>query len=77
MSRYRWTTLQAASNVPLGAEESVFMDPHGPTIKPYISDRCDSGQNKTQKSFSAYLSIQPLCSQSSQPFQPLATRAEA
>ncbi len=39
-SRYRWTTPQAASivslaaHLALGAEESVFMDPHGPTIAP-------------------------------------------
>ncbi len=68
----------------LGAEESVFMDPHGPTIAP----RCptgryfDSGQNKThfQKEsknlFLPTISVLPLCSQSAQLFQPLAMRAE-
>ncbi len=48
-----------------------------------VSDRCDSGQNKTQFSkesklpFLPPISILPLCSQSAQPFQPLAMRAEA
>ncbi len=48
------------------------------------SDRCDSGQNKTHTNSkeSKYLllptiSILPLCSQSFEPIQPLATRAEA
>ncbi len=43
-----------------------------------ISDRCDSRQNKThtfqKESKNIFL---PLCSQSAQPFQSLATRAEA
>ncbi len=48
-----------------------------------MSNRCDSRQNKTQtfkKSklrFLPPISILPLCSQSAQPFQPLATQAEA
>ncbi len=49
-----------------------------------VSDRCDSGQNKTQifqkeskNIFLLTISVLPLCSQSAQPFQPLATRAEA
>ncbi len=49
-----------------------------------VSDHCDSGQNKThtfskreQNLFLPTISVLPLCSQSAQPFQPLATRAEA
>ncbi len=45
----------------LGAEDSVFMDPHGPTIAPRCPTCCNSGQKKKhtfskrkQKSFSAY-----------------------
>ncbi len=47
------------------------------------SDRCDSGQKKhifskrEQKSLLPTISVLPLCSQSAQLFQPLATRAEA
>ncbi len=50
-----------------------------------VSDRCDSGQNKkhmpfqkeSKNIFLPTISIMPLCSQSAQPFHPLATRAEA
>ncbi len=49
-----------------------------------VSHRCDSGQNKThtfskreQKYFRPTIRVLLLCSQSAQPFQPLATQAEA
>ncbi len=64
----------ASRRLVLGAEESVFMDPHGPTIAPSCPTGryFDSGQNKThtfskreQKSFSAYHKrpalMQPVC----------------
>ncbi len=87
-SRYCWTTPQAASSVSLAAmlstEESVFMDPHGPTIAPrcltaVIADKIKRihFQKENKNIFLPTLSILLLCSQSAQPFQPLATRAEA
>ncbi len=68
----------------LGGEESVFMDPHGPTIAP----RCPTAviedkikhihfQKGSKNIFLPTISVMPLCSQSAQPFQPLAMRAEA
>ncbi len=49
-------------------------------LRRHVSDRCDSGQNKTnifiKLPFLPPISVLPLC-QSAQSFQPLATRAEA
>ncbi len=68
----------------LGKEESVFMDPHGPTIAPrcttaVIADKikCIHLQKESKNLFLPTVSILPLCSQFAQPFQPLATWAEA
>ncbi len=89
-SRYRWTTQQAASIVFLAAPLNAGRRGkcvHGSSRANYsaqVSDRCDSGQNKRhtfskreRKSFLPTISVLPLCSQSAQPFQPFATRAEA
>ncbi len=89
-SRYRWTTLQAVSIVSLaappsaGRRGSVFMDPHGPTIAPrcpnaVIADKIKHihFQKKSKNLFLPTISVLPLCSQSAQPFQFLATQAEA
>ncbi len=63
----------------LGAEESVFLVPHRPTLFARVSDHCDSGQNKhihfqkeNKSLFLPTISVLPLCSQSLEPFQPLA-----
>ncbi len=68
----------------LGTEESVFMDPHGPTIAPRcptatIADKIKSihFQKESKNLFLPTISILPLCSQSAQLFQTLAMRAEA
>ncbi len=68
----------------LGTEESVFMDPHGPTIAPrcltaVIVDKIKHMHfQKQSKNICLHtISALPLCSQSAQPFQPLATWAEA
>ncbi len=68
----------------LGLEESVFMDPHGPTIAPrcpiaVIADKIKHihFQKESKNLFLPTISVLPLCSQSVQPFQPLAMRAEA
>ncbi len=87
-SHYCWTTPQAASIVslatPLSAEESVFMDPYGPTIAPrsptaVIADKIKHiyFQKESKSLFLPTISVLPLCSQSAQLFQPLATRSEA
>ncbi len=68
----------------LAAEESVFMGPYGPTIAP----RCPTTviaekikhihfQKECRNLVLPTISVLPLCSQSAQPFKPLATRAEA
>ncbi len=63
---------------------SVFMDPHGPTIAPrcptaVIADKIKHMhfQKESKNLFLPTISVLPLCSQSAQPFQPLATWAEA
>ncbi len=68
----------------LGAEESVFLVPHGPTIAPrcptaVIADKIKRMhfQKESKSIFLPTISVLPLCSQSSQPFQPLATWVEA
>ncbi len=60
------------------------MDPHGPTIAPrcptaVIADKIKHihFQNESKNLFLPTISVLPLCSQSVQPFQPLAMRAEA
>ncbi len=65
----------SAPHLALGAEQSVFMDPH---YRASVSDRCDSRQNEThtfskreQKLFSAYHKhpafMQPICTAVSTP----------
>ncbi len=68
----------------LDAEESIFMDPHGPTIAPrcptsVIADKIKHihFQKERKNICMPTICVLPLCSQSAQPFQPLATRAEA
>ncbi len=63
----------------LGAEESVFLVPHGPNIAPrcptaVIADKIKHihFQKVSKNLFLPAISVLPLCSQSSQPFQPLA-----
>ncbi len=63
------------SRLALGAEESVFLVPHGLTLAPgcptaVILDRIKHIH------FHLQIHFLPLCSQSLQPFQPLATQAE-
>ncbi len=83
-SRYRWTTLQAASIVSLAtplSSEHKGKCVHGSSWAHYsaqVSDRCDSGQIKThtfqkerKNNFLPTIIILPLYSQSAQPFQPL------
>ncbi len=76
-SRYRWTTRKhsllclSPPRLALGAEESVFMDPHGHTIAPrcptaVIADKIKQNISKReQKSCSAYHKhpalMQPVC----------------
>ncbi len=83
-SRYRWTTSQAASIVSLNAPLSAgrrgkcVHDPHRLTLTPRFPTTVIGGQNKTHTFSNIFLptiSILLLCSQSAQPFQPLATRA--
>ncbi len=87
-SRYRRTTLQAASNVPLatplGAEDSVFLVLHGPNIASRSPTAVTADkikhidfQKERKNIFLPTISVIPLCSQSLQPFLPLATWAEA
>ncbi len=66
----------------LGLEESVFMDPNGPTIAPrcpiaVIADKIKHihFQKESNNLFLPTISVLPLCSQSVQPFQPLAWQA--
>ncbi len=68
----------------LGAEESIFMDSHGPTIAPrcptsVIADKIKHihFQKERKNICMPTICVLPLCSQSAQPFQPLAMRAEA
>ncbi len=68
----------------LGAEETVFLVPHGPTIAQrcltaVISDKIKHihFQKESKNIFLPTISVLPLSSQSAQPFQPLATRGEA
>ncbi len=88
-SRYHWTTPQAVSIVSLaaplsaGRRGSVFMDPHGPTIAPrcpntVIADNIKHihFQKESKNIFLPTISALPLCSQSAQPFQFLATRVK-
>ncbi len=83
-SRYRWTTLQAASIVSLAtplSSEHKGKCVHGSSWAHYsaqVSDRFDSGQIKThtfqkerKNNFLPTIIILPLYSQSAQPFQPL------
>ncbi len=67
----------------LGAEESVFLVPHRPNLAPrcliaVIADKIKHiyFQKESKSLFMPTISVLPLCSQSLQPFQPLATRAE-
>ncbi len=62
----------------------MFMDPHGPTIVPrsptaVIADKIKHihFQKEGKNIFMPTISVLPLGSQSAQPFQPLAMRAEA
>ncbi len=60
----------------------MFLVPHGPTLVHGASDRCNNGLNKKCQKESKYpllptISVLPLCSQSLETIQPLATRAEA
>ncbi len=66
----------------MGAEESVFMDPHGPTIAPMCPTAVTADkikhihfQKESKNLFLPTISVLPLCSQSAQPFQPFATQA--
>ncbi len=89
-SRYRRNTPQTASHVSLatsrnaGAEKNVFSVPHWPAT----ASRCPNAviadkikhkhfQKESKLPFLPPISVLPLCSQSAQPFQPLATRADA
>ncbi len=66
----------------LGAEESVFLVPHGPTLVPgcptaVIADKIKRihFQKESKRLFLPTISVLPLCSQSVQPFQPFAWQA--
>ncbi len=68
----------------LGAEESVLLVSHGPTLAPgrptaVIADKIKHIQFQKESKYPLLptISIMPLCSQSLEPIQPLATRAEA
>ncbi len=81
-SRYRRTTPQAASNVPLAT--SLNAGCRGTTIAPrcpnaVIADKIKHihFQKEIKSLFLPTISVLPLCSQFLHPFQPLATQAEA
>ncbi len=92
-SRYCWTSPQAVMQalmclspprLTLGAEESGFLVSHGPTIVPMcpaavVADKVKHiyFQKESKNLFLPTISILPLCSQSAQPFKPLAKQAEA
>ncbi len=59
----------------LGADKYVFLVPHWPATAP----RCPIAviEDTIKHKHFPLISVLPLCSQSAQPFQPLATRAEA
>ncbi len=64
----------------LGAEESVFFIPHGPgclTAEIVEKIKRIHFQKESKSLFLPTISILLLCSQSLEPFQPLATRAKA
>ncbi len=68
----------------LGSEESVLLVPHGPTLAPgrpttVIADKIKHIHFQKESKYPPLptISVLPLCSQSLEPFQSLATRAEA
>ncbi len=68
----------------LGAEENVFLVPHGPTIAPKCPTTVIANkikhihfQKESKSIFLPTISVLPLYSQSLQQFQPPATRTEA
>ncbi len=68
----------------LGAEESVLLVSHGPTLAPgrptaVIADKIKHIQFQKESKYPLLptISVMPLCSQSLEPIQPLATWAEA
>ncbi len=70
-NKHLFVQMFICTRLALGAEESVFLVPHRPTLFARVSDHCDSGQNKhihfqkeNKSLFLPTISVLPLCSQS-------------